>query len=69
MDLSKIWVIFIAIHICLSVIHYPIFKFLEYQYKFDFDFDIYDEFWPFWSINVSIFTIYTVTLFIIKLLE
>jgi len=68
--MDKIWIIFIAVHACLCVIQHPIFRFLDYYLEPDdniFDID-YSEFWPFWSINVSIFAIYSVIIFIIGIL-
>jgi len=68
--MDKIWLIFLAVHLCLCVIQYPIFRFLDYYLVPEDDiFNIdYETFLPFWSINVSVFAIYSVTLFVINLM-
>lgn len=67
----KIWLIFLAVHLCICVIQHPILRLLDYYFVPENDiFDIdYEEFWPFWSINLSILTVYSIAFFIINLLN
>lgn len=68
MNMDIIWFSICAIHMCLCVIQHPIIKILEKHFDAYLNID-YEKFWPFWSINISIFSIYTVILFLIAIID